>query len=281
MDTEVITPTHRPGPDLNITEAYSASGQAWAGGPMRVYGRLAEAVVRACPVPVADRVVLDLGAGTGAASRAIARAGGRALAVDRARGMLEVGRDQPTETDDGPVPATVGDALALPFASGAFDAVVAAFSLNHVADLAGALREAARVTRSGGAVVASGYADDDRHPVKDAAATALAEYGWTEPSWYADLRRQAIPGLATPAAARAAAREAGMGEVRAWKLSVPFDDLDAPGLVAWRLGMAQYAPFVAGLDPTARAELGSRALALLGSDFAPLRRSVVLLTVRT
>lgn len=280
MDTKVSSPDHRPVPDPTIAEAYSASGRAWAEGPMRVYGRLAEMVVGLCPVALADQVVLDLGAGTGAASRAIAIAGGRPVAVDNAYGMLAAGRSRSVLGGEDPVPAGVGDALALPFAGGAFHAVIAAFSLNHVEDLAGALREAGRVTRAGGAVVASGYADDDRHPVKGAVVGALVEYGWVEPPWFAALRRQAIPAMATPAAARTAAGEAGFGKAEARKLQVPFDDLDASELVAWRLGMAQCAPFVAGLDRKRRSGVRMRALDLLGSDFPPLRRSVVVLTVR-
>ena len=281
MYTEVNIPIRGPVPNPTMAEAYSASGPAWAEGPLLVYGRLAEVLVGASPVPLAARVVLDLGAGTGAASRAIAGAGGRPIAVDNANGMLAAGRSRQVLAGEDPVPAAVGDALALPFAGGSFDAVVAAFSLNHVEDLSGALREAGRVTRPGGAVVASGYGDDDHHPVKDAAAAALLEYGWVEPSWYAGIRRLAIPAMANPAAARAAAEEAALGEVAAWTLQVPFDDLDAADLVSWRLGMAQCAPFVAGLDAKARSGLRSRALELLGSDFAPLRRSVVVVTVRT
>ena len=55
-------------------------------------------------------------------------------------------------------PAVVGDALALPFAPSAFDAAVAAFSLNHLSDPAAGLREMARVTRPGGAVLGATYA---------------------------------------------------------------------------------------------------------------------------
>jgi len=39
----------------SLTAAYSATGAAWQQGPGRVYDRLAETVVAACPVPVRGR----------------------------------------------------------------------------------------------------------------------------------------------------------------------------------------------------------------------------------
>jgi demethylmenaquinone methyltransferase/2-methoxy-6-polyprenyl-1,4-benzoquinol methylase len=46
-----------------------------------------------------------------------------------------------------------GDALALPFADGTFDAVTISFGLRNVADTGQALRELLRVTRPGGRLV--------------------------------------------------------------------------------------------------------------------------------
>ena len=45
-----------------------------------------------------------------------------------------------------------GDALALPFQDGAFDAATMGYGLRNVADIPGALAELARVLRPGGAV---------------------------------------------------------------------------------------------------------------------------------
>jgi len=69
--------------------AYSAVGGGWQRGPGRIYDRLAEVVVSKLPIPLQGAVALDLGAGTGAASRSLA-AGGATLviAVDAAFGML-------------------------------------------------------------------------------------------------------------------------------------------------------------------------------------------------
>ena len=91
---------------------------------------------------------LDLAAGTGVSTEELARSGAIVVGVDLSLGMLRVGRAaRPT------VPLLAGDALALPFADGAFDAVTISFGLRNVVDTAAALREMARVTRPGGRLV--------------------------------------------------------------------------------------------------------------------------------
>ena len=251
--------------------AAAYSGSAWERGPARIYDRLAEVVVASLPIPLDGASALDLGAGTGAASRALLAAGADGVvAVDAAMGML-------AHDANARPPAVAGDALALPFATGAFDATVAAFSLNHLADPAAGLREAARVTRPGGAVAASAYADDDDHPVKQAVVAALTARGWTPEPWYRALQVDAAPKLATVAAAQAAAEAAGL-EADVEHMRVPFPDLDATALIAWRLGLAQHAPFFDGLPTDAdRAALVEDAAARLGNSWPPLERSIIIL----
>jgi SAM-dependent methyltransferase len=252
-----------------LAAAYDATGAAWDRGPALVYDRLAEVVVAAAPVAVAGRTVLDIGAGTGAGSRAIAAAGGRPVAVDFAFGMLAAGQKERP-------PAAQADARALPFADDALGGAVAAFSLNHVPDAAAGLREAARVVGAGGPLVASSYAGDDGHPVKAAVETALAETGWQPPPWAGPLRETAVAGLATVDRCAAAAAAAGLAaEVLA--LQVPFPELTPGQLVEWRLGMAQHAPYVATLAPAARAAVCARAVELLGRP-PPLVRSILVIT---
>jgi SAM-dependent methyltransferase len=250
-----------------LAAAYSATGSAWQAGPGRVYDRLAEALVTTTPVPLAGRTVVDLGAGTGAASRAILAAGGRPIAVDLALGMLRaIGPLRP--------PCTVADARALPFADRCVGGVVAAFSLNHVPDPHRALAEAARVVVPGGPVLASAYADDDHHPVKAAVDVAAAEQGWVPDPWVAELKRSFVPLLASVDGARVAVERAGLDDVVVAKVDVPLPHLDATDLVAWRCGMAQLAPFVDRLDDAARSRLHERSLELLG-DPPPLVRRMI------
>jgi SAM-dependent methyltransferase len=216
--------------------------------------------------------VLDVGAGTGAASRAIRAAGGRPLGVDRAFGMLVKGRR-------GRPPAVVGDALALPVGDGAVGGVVAAFSFNHLQAPEAGFAQAARVTIPGGPIVASIYAEDDDHPVKAAVDQAALEAGWELPAWYAEVR-EAAGQLARPGRLAAAAAAGGvLGEVR--PLAVDFGSLPVRDLLAWRLGLAQVAPFVARLAPDRRAALERRAVELLGDPPPLVRRALVFTGVAT
>ena len=251
--------------------AYSDTGGSWEQGPARVYDRLSTVLIDHSPVPLDGGRVLDVGAGTGAASRAALAAGAaRAVAVDAALGML-------AHHATARPPAVVGDALALPFARSSFDATVAAFSLNHLTSPAAGLREMVRVTRSGGAILAASYAWDDTHPVKEAVKDALAASGWAPEPWFTSLGVDALPLLATTERFAAVARDAGLG-AKVEAVRVPFPELDARDLVAWRLGLAQHAPFVARLPPLKHDALVVDALALLGDQFPQLVRSVVLLS---
>jgi demethylmenaquinone methyltransferase/2-methoxy-6-polyprenyl-1,4-benzoquinol methylase len=90
--------------------------------------------------------VLDLAAGTAVSTGQLAETGAVAVACDFSLGMLRAGRHRP-------VPLVAGDALALPFADGAFDAVTISCGLRNVADVQRALGELARVTRPGGRLV--------------------------------------------------------------------------------------------------------------------------------
>jgi demethylmenaquinone methyltransferase/2-methoxy-6-polyprenyl-1,4-benzoquinol methylase len=90
--------------------------------------------------------VLDLAAGTAVSTVEFTSTGAWSVAADFSLGMLRAGRHRK-------VPLVAADALALPFADGAFDAVTISFGLRNVADLDAALAEMARVTRPGGRLV--------------------------------------------------------------------------------------------------------------------------------
>jgi ubiquinone/menaquinone biosynthesis C-methylase UbiE len=251
-----------------VAGAYSATGGAWQHGPGRVYDRLAEVLLARSPVPVRGCRVLDVGAGTGAASRAALAAGATAvIALDPAVGML-------AHDASWRAPAVAGDALALPFAAATFDVAVAAFSLNHLTDPVGGLREMARVTRCGGALLASSYAADDIHPAKVAVEAALASHGWKPEGWYATMKAEAVPLLATVDACAAAADAAGL-EAVVEPLRVALPELDARDLIAWRLGLAQHAPFLGRLTPGQQDAVVVEALNRLGDAVPPLVRSIL------
>lgn len=244
---------------MTVADAYSVGAGAWARGPMRVYGKLAELLV--ARTDFRGRDVLDLGSGTGAVSRAAH--GARVVAVDVSEGMLHFERSARP-------PGVVGDAVGLPFRDGAFDVVVAAFSLNHLADPTVGVREAGRVCRD--RVLLSTYAPDDDHPVKSAVETALGEAGWVAPDWYATVKGAAAS-WGTVELATDVVERAGLVVDCAERLDVPFPELTSLDLVHWRLGMAHCADFAATHD------VERRALELLG-ECAPLVRSVAFVTAR-
>jgi SAM-dependent methyltransferase len=260
----VRAPTGPPSP---VAEDYSAAAAGWARGPERIYTRMAQLLVQWSPIPLVGRVVLDVGAGTGLAGRAVQAAGGRVLAVDLAAAMLRA-----TGT-----PGVVADLRRLPVRTGAVGAVVAAFSLNHIARPATGFREARRVTEQGGTVLASSYGTEIPHPVRDAVDTALTAAGYQAPAWYEAMKSGPMAALSTPEGMTSAARDAGL-DAEVAEVVLAFPELDAADLVAWRLGMAHTAPFVNSLPAPARHALTTTALQALGAPPVLERRMIALRT---
>jgi len=109
----------------------------------------------AAGVPMKGARVLDLGCGGGILSEELARRGARVVGADRSIPSLGAARRHAPRAGlaAGATPGYVGaDAGVLPFADGAFDAVVTSDFLEHVHDLDAVSREIARVTRPGGLV---------------------------------------------------------------------------------------------------------------------------------
>jgi demethylmenaquinone methyltransferase/2-methoxy-6-polyprenyl-1,4-benzoquinol methylase len=92
--------------------------------------------------------VLDVAAGTGVSTAELARSGALAVASDFSLGMLTAGSRRRRL-----LPFVAADALHLPFADVAFDAVTISFGLRNVVDVPAALAEFARVTKPGGRLV--------------------------------------------------------------------------------------------------------------------------------
>jgi SAM-dependent methyltransferase len=107
-------------------------------------------------VPKGADLVVELGAGTGKLTRAVAALGVRVVAVEPDRRMLAVLRGLGLE-------GVEGSAESIPFADGVADAVVAGSSL-HWFELELALPEIARVLRPDGRFGFGWNHRDDRHP---------------------------------------------------------------------------------------------------------------------
>lgn len=101
--------------------------------------------------------ILDVAAGTGASSVALARRGAAVVAADFSPGMIAEGeRRYGPRSRGGGIPDlsfVQADATELPFEDGWFDTVTMSFGLRNVHDPRKALRELLRVTRPGGRLV--------------------------------------------------------------------------------------------------------------------------------
>ena len=91
--------------------------------------------------------VLDSCCGTGDLAVAVAAAGGKVTGVDFSKPMLERARRKAPKID-----WIEGDALALPFEDGSFDAATVGFGVRNLSDLGAGLRELRRVLRPSGRV---------------------------------------------------------------------------------------------------------------------------------
>ena len=125
-----------------IAPVYDVMNRLMTAGLDRRWRRLA---VREVVWP-GDRV-LDACCGTGDLAIEAERRGGRVVGLDFSERMLERARRK-----SGTIEWVRGDALALPFGDGEFDAVTVGFGVRNLDDLEGGLRELARVLRPGGRI---------------------------------------------------------------------------------------------------------------------------------
>jgi SAM-dependent methyltransferase len=107
--------------------------------PEPFYLALATRTLDGFAFPLRGRRVLDLGAGPGYFSTALAAAGAEVVALEQATLDPITG-----------VPGAIGDGARLPFATGSFDGVFCSNVLEHTPDTAALLAEVERVVRPGG-----------------------------------------------------------------------------------------------------------------------------------
>lgn len=256
-----------------MIDRYRGAAEGWAAHASAVYGPLAADLVAAAPQSLTDRTVLDAGAGTGLVSVELARAGARPVALDLSLDMLRWRRAERP-------PALVGELTRVPLRTGAVDAAVAAFVLNHLPDPAAGLRELRRVTRAGGAVLAMVYANSFASPQRDRVDEIAMAHGYRYPDWYRTLRQEWAPRTGTTEAMAAVADTAGLHVLEAVEYRAEVG-LDRPeDLVDYRLGQAHCREWLAGLSSAERAAVRADAIAAVAPIMEPYRPGVVRLVAR-
>jgi demethylmenaquinone methyltransferase/2-methoxy-6-polyprenyl-1,4-benzoquinol methylase len=172
-----------------------------------------KATTRAVDPKPGERV-LDLAAGTGTSSVALAATGADVVACDFSLGMLRVGARRNAHPR---VEFVAGDALRLPFPDAAFDAVTISFGLRNLHDLDAGLAEMARVTKPGGRLVVCEFSHPTWAPFRAA---------------YVDYLMRALPAIAKRVSSNPDAYVYLAESIRAWP------DQDA---LARRIGNAGWA----------------------------------------
>jgi demethylmenaquinone methyltransferase/2-methoxy-6-polyprenyl-1,4-benzoquinol methylase len=125
-----------------VARRYDLTNSVFTAGQDRRWRRLTREALALRP----GEKVLDLAAGTAVSTVGLLQSGVWCVAADFSLGMLNAGAARS-------VPKVAADAVHLPFVDGCFDAVTITFGLRNIADTDRALRELARVTRSGGRLV--------------------------------------------------------------------------------------------------------------------------------
>lgn len=146
-----------------VARRYDLTNEVMSLGQVHLWRR---ATVQAVDPRPGD-LVLDLAAGTGTSSRTFAARGATVVPLDLSLGMLRVGKQRQPDLS-----FVAGDALRLPFADAAFDAVTISYGLRNVEDTEQALRELRRITKPGGRVVICEFSTPTWAPF----ATVYKEY---------------------------------------------------------------------------------------------------------
>jgi ubiquinone/menaquinone biosynthesis C-methylase UbiE len=207
--------------------------------------------------PQAGETVLDLAAGTGDLTEALAGRVARVISTDLAPSMVEAARRRAIPNAE----HRVMDMQAIDLPDRSVDAVVSRYGYMLVPDPAMALRETHRVLRPGGPLAFATWAPAKRNPWATAYGPVLVERGLQEPP------QPGLPGqfaLAEPEQIQALVREAGFDEVAVEdvRLQFRFADWDEYRSVVPNLASA-LRELLQTLDDSVRAEVDEAAKARL------------------
>jgi len=135
-----------------------------------------EPLLKAARISAGTRL-LDVATGPGVAAAAAHDRGARVTGVDVSPGMIALAHgNYPT------VAFRVAEVTALPFADGAFDAVICNFALGHFPEPEVALTECVRVLAPGGSLAFSWWDQPERQRVQGLFREAIAELKLSPPA---------------------------------------------------------------------------------------------------
>ncbi len=197
--------------------------------------------------------LLDVATGTGAIAAAAAARGAETIGVDFAPAMVgEASHRHPQARFE------AGDAGALPFGDGEFDAVTCAFGMLHFADPDAAVRQAFRVLHAGGRYAFSVWADPSKARMLALVLHAIKAHGRL------DVELPPAPPLF---------RFSDAGECRRVLAAQGFTDIEVRDLdITLRIEPARLGSFV--IEGTVRA-------AMLIDAQAPAAREAILRAIET
>ena len=148
--------------DSAAFDAFEAKG--WTTKEAEAYDALAGRVTSRLAGPLLDAVaagtgsrLLDVATGPGYVAAEAAGRGAEPVGLDFSQTMLAHARTQVSDVE-----FVLGDATALPFEDGSFDAAMSSFVFQLVPNRSRALREARRVLRPGGTLAYVTWLQDDR-----------------------------------------------------------------------------------------------------------------------
>ena len=108
--------------------------------------RIVDRIIELLDIPLGSRI-LDVGAGTGSYSHALAERGYEMTALEPSAVMREQGRQEKS------ISWVAGSAESLPFADGSFDGAILILCIHHFSDLTSAFSEIRRVVATGSIVI--------------------------------------------------------------------------------------------------------------------------------
>src|SRR5918993_4046069 len=136
---------------------WNTGGAGYEGISRGIADSIEHAVLRLNPQP--GEYILDLATGTGWTSRLVARRGARVVGIDLGADLIRAAQEQ-ARGEGLEIQYRIGDAEALPFDDGEFDAVISTCGIMFASRPEAAASELVRVTRKGGRIALTTWLPD-------------------------------------------------------------------------------------------------------------------------